>query len=406
MSGRLALRRGNSASIAPMVAVMLPVLIGSAALAVDAGNEYISTQQLQIASDAGATDAAMLLLSQPTASELQAAAQQGATDILTAGGFANTQQMTVAVTAATQTSVTVSVRAPATNFFSRVLGVGTPSVGVTSTASLQQGSACVLSLSGISSSLELAGSTAVDLIGCSARSNGGYVMNGGSSMSASAVYAGTTAAIDSAADIGSTPLITNAGSVADPFASDAPLQNAMLAVANVSGTEESANGGSSTLSLTPGNFSSWDFLNNSTVNLAPGTYYVNGDITVNGNATINGSGVTIISDGVVNFSGGNINLTAPAASSGAAFPGVLIADNSSSTQSVQGNSSSTLSGLVYTPNAAIYLAGSAQVGSTTACFEVIGFTVEVTGNSTLSSNCSAYGLINLPASNRMVVLTQ
>jgi hypothetical protein len=395
----------KSGAIAPLVAAMLPVSIGGAALAVDLGNQYISTQQLQTASDAGATDAGMLLLSQPTGSQLLAAAKQGVTDILTAGGFANTAQQTVSVSY-TQTSVTVTLSAPTRNYFSVALGALAPVRTVTSTASLQQGSSCVLSLSNSSSGFVLSGSTSVNLVACAARSNGGYVMNGGSAMSASAVYADGNISVDSSASTGTTPLVPDAGTVADPFASDAALQNAMLAVSSVSGPTPKGNGGNQTVNLQPGNYSGMVFLNNSTVNLAPGTYYVNGDIYVNGGATINGSGVTIITKGTVNFSGGNINLSAPTAESGAAFPGILIADGSSSTQSIQGNSSSTLAGLVYTPNATIYVAGTAAAGSTTACFEVVAFTVDFTGNSTLNSNCSAYGMISLPANPHMVVLTQ
>ena len=398
------LRHDRRGSIAPMIAVVLPVVIGGAALGIDVGNEYITTQQLQVASDAGATDAAMLLLSQPTVKQLLAAARQGATDVLTAGGFANTAASAISVSA-TETAVTVTLSAPTSNFFAAALGVGPSTSTVTSTASLNQGSACVLTLSNASSGFVLSGSTSVNLVACAARSNGGYVMDGGSSMSATAVYAGGSISVDSSATIGTTPLVPDAGTVADPFAADAPLQNAMLNVGSVSGPSEKGNGGTQTVSIEPGNYSGWDFLNNSTINLAPGTYYVNGDITVNGGATINGSGVTIISNGIVNFSGGNINLSALTSSSDAPFPGVLIADNSASTQSIQGNSTSTLTGLVYMPNAPVYLAGSASTGSTTSCFEVVAFTVEFTGNSTLNSNCSAYGMINLPASQRMVVLT-
>ncbi len=394
--------RDTSGAIAPLMAVMLPVVVGGAALGIDIGNQYISAQQLQVASDAGATDAAMLLLSQPTAKDLLAAANQGVSDTLSAGGFSNTAQRTLSVSA-TQTSVTVTLTAPAANFFASALGIGPSTATVTSTASLNQGSACVLSLSNSSSGFVVSGNTTVNLVSCAARSNGGFSAGGSSSMSASAIYAAGSISA-STSSTGTTPLVSDAGSVADPFASDASLQNAMLNVATASGPSESANG-QQTVSLTPGDYGSWSFQSQSTLNLAPGTYYVNGNISVNGGSTITGTGVTIITSGVVDFTGGNINLSAPTASSGAAFPGVLIAASSSSTQSMEGNTNSTLSGLVYAPNAAVYLAGTAATGSTSACFEVVAFTVDFTGNSTLDSNCSAYGMINLPASSHMVVLT-
>ncbi len=150
------------------MAVMLPVVVGGAALGIDIGNQYISAQQLQVASDAGATDAAMLLLSQPTAKDLLAAANQGVSDTLSAGGFANTAQRTLSVSA-TQTSVTVTLTAPAANFFASALGIGPSTATVTSTAALNQGSACVLSLSNSSSGFVVTGNTTVNLVACAAR---------------------------------------------------------------------------------------------------------------------------------------------------------------------------------------------------------------------------------------------
>jgi Flp pilus assembly protein TadG len=70
-------RRG---AIAPLVALTLPVLIGAMGLAVDVGFLYVEHQRLQIAADAAATGAALLLPGTPSTAQLQAAALQAATD--------------------------------------------------------------------------------------------------------------------------------------------------------------------------------------------------------------------------------------------------------------------------------------------------------------------------------------
>ena len=57
----LQISRDRRGAIAPLVALTLPALIGAMALAVDVGFLYVEHQRLQIAADAAATGAALLL---------------------------------------------------------------------------------------------------------------------------------------------------------------------------------------------------------------------------------------------------------------------------------------------------------------------------------------------------------
>jgi hypothetical protein len=162
------------------------------------------------------------------------------------------------------------------------------------------------------------------------------------------------------------------------------------------------------------------------VNLAPGTYWITGDLTLEpGQATLEcttctpgGAGVTIIltanpnggTVGTLNLHNGTLQLNAP---SSGTFAGLAIIQDSNGlpsdmvlpspdTVSGQGNPTETLNGLVYLPNATMDFYGTPSGGNT--CLVLVVNTLTFHGNPTLTSTgCASSGLTTLPTP---VVLTE
>jgi Flp pilus assembly protein TadG len=140
-----------------------------------------------------------------------------------------------------------------------------------------------------------------------------------------------------------------------------------------------------------------------TVTLSPGTYYIDrGSLQVNGGATLQGSGVTLVftSSNGHNYAGATINggatvnLTAPTSGT---FSGIAIYGDrgmpTGTKYSFNGGSGQGFGGAVYLPKGAIDYSGGGNVNTT--CTQVIGDTVNFSGNSTLAVNCSNYGTKNI-----------
>lgn len=152
------------------------------------------------------------------------------------------------------------------------------------------------------------------------------------------------------------------------------------------------------MTLSPGTWTEWDFHKN--VILKPGIYYVNGSISLGAQASLSGTGVTIVTSGALSMHGGAIMTLSAAlapvnandAITGGAIPGIVFAGNSTATSVFRGNTSPSLTGVVYYPNGKLDFGGTAQGGSR-GCLEIIAASVEMGGSSTMSSRCSDYGAL-------------
>jgi hypothetical protein len=125
--------------------------------------------------------------------------------------------------------------------------------------------------------------------------------------------------------------------------------------------------------------------------LTPGLYCIDGDLTIN--SELVGDGVTIyMKNGDIKINGNpEIRLKAPAidADASPAIPGVLIyaPDTNHSTITLNGNSTSNFTGVVYAPGADINMLGTGNLDAYDV--QVIGFNVEVGGTAdTYVSYCS------------------
>ena len=135
------------------------------------------------------------------------------------------------------------------------------------------------------------------------------------------------------------------------------------------------------------------------VTLNPGVYFVaSGSFGVNANANVTGSGVTIfLASGTSVSMNGNshVDLSAPTSGtySGILFFGDPAATSGSNT--FDGDSSSHLTGSLYFPHQSVAYQGN--YSGANGCTQVVADTVQWTGSSTISVNCSAAGMSAIPA---------
>jgi hypothetical protein len=147
--------------------------------------------------------------------------------------------------------------------------------------------------------------------------------------------------------------------------------------------------------------------------LGPATYVINsGDKTALGmttpGASLNCDGCTIIltnyanpaNTGDIDLSGGNLNISAPIAAI-SPYQGVAIyqdrraaPNDKDNANHVNGNSSSGVQGVLYTPARSLLFNGSGNVGDEGGCMQIVAMRVTFTGNSSLrmGSECDGAGM--------------
>ena len=253
---------------------------------------------------------------------------------------------------------------------------------------------CVFALDNAGAGVLAYGNASITLVGCSVRSNALISTVGNANMSASAFYAN---GFITGSETGGA-LHPNDGTIPDPYAGYSPVQTALNRLMSGYGPSFSDKP-QNTSSLSAGEWSSWDIKGN--VSMAPGLYYVHGNISVGDQGSLSGTGVTIVTSGSLTMLGG-ANLTLSAAtttdSQQGAIPGILFAGNSLAASSFNGNTSPSMTGVVYYPNGALDFGGTAKGGSS-GCLQVIASSVALKGTSGLASNCSSYGTLGFNSDN-------
>lgn len=138
-------------------------------------------------------------------------------------------------------------------------------------------------------------------------------------------------------------------------------------------------------------YTSLDTSQSSSVTFSPGyTYYIQGNFNTGGGSPITGSGIELYVGGTVNIANGvTAKLSAPTVNG---VPQTLfyVAGN---TVTVQGGSSSSISGLVYAPNANVTLNNGT---GTTLTMDFVAQTLSIAGGATLNSYAiPSLGTLNL-----------
>ena len=373
-------RRG---AIGVFTAAMLPVMLGMAALTVDAGLWTVSETRLQYAADAAAVNAGYLLTnasikSQSTSATLstfQSVALAGVQDA-TGMRLIGKLQTPVGVSVASDySSVTVTLTSQAAAYFAGAVGF-TPSVmTATAKAALPQTPPCVLALATAAPAINVDNMGSIKARNCgiysnSSASNSIYLDSGTISGATLGAHGGVQKSNSGSNTLSPATPATYGATLADPYAAKtAPTPGAC----NYNNKSYSTY---NTWNVSPGVYCGDTTFggNGSTINFAPGIYYiVGGKLTFN-NATIGQSaGVTFLivpsstSHNVdwTNYSNTSINFTSPATgpTAGIVFWQTCLSSGALITNTFAGGSTLALSGAMYAPCGALDISNNAQIAA-------------------------------------------
>lgn len=248
--------------------------------------------------------------------------------------------------------------------------------------------ACVLALDPkADSAVKIQGSTDVVMEGCVIAAN---------SKSSTAIYRGGAALLEALCvnTVGRTSGLGNISNVqldcAAPMENQYPSFDPLLGVVPPSYTGCQGLPGGKTKTLSPGTYCNKTISGD--VTLQPGTYILRGgQVKLGGNGKLVGSGVTIFLMEGAEFSvNGNeiLQLTPPTSGP---YAGITIFQEKTNTNTIaiNGTSGSFVSGFVYAPGAHVFYAGNSATSTLTACLRLVSKTIEMTGNSSMKSDCSA-----------------
>lgn len=384
-------RSGNYAII---VAILIPVLVGFAALAAEYGLWVYKRSEMLSAADAAAVSAATagsnvaLEANAVTASNGYENGVNGTTVTVNQPPLSGPQ-------AGNSKAVEVIVRQPQARLLTSLFGSQPIMIRARAVAVGGGGGGCVLALNASASgAVTMAGSTNVNLNGCSlhVNSTSSSAMTTGGTLSAQSVnvvggISGSTSGITTTQGIH-----TGVLSISDPYAS--------VAVPSFSGCTRTNYRPQSDATINPGVYCAGiDLTGGVTLTLNPGIYFIDrGDLFIRGGATIRGSGVTLIFTSSTGTRwaqariqpNANVDLTAPASGSTAGL--VMFGDRRMPAGirfDLNGGNGQKFGGAVYVPKAALTFTGSSVTG--TSCSQIIADTITFTGNSEVRLNCSGTG---------------
>ena len=383
----------NKGNIAVMASLTMPIIVGGAGLGVETGYWYYEQLHLQQAADA-AVYAAMLEHHEGNTDEMLSSATAAAVS----NGFSATDDdidmdwpSAAHPTDDRTADVTLTKEIP--RGFTALFGSDPMTVRVKATAKYDPSSnACLLALSkSAPNAVWIHGNATMNISGC--------VVSANSLSDTSINTQGSTSA--------SMPCITSAGGV-DINAStvmtdcEAPLTD-QLPVADPYKDIELPPPGAcknweNNAMHTPGTYCDTGIsMNGRNHTFAAGTYIFNGTaVTVNGGAgagmTCTGGCTFIFLNGASITMNGNpdINLQAPTTGP---YAGMLFMGDRTGAPSdhqFNGTATSSMTGTIYFPNDNVHYAGN--FSGFNGCTQVVASTIEWTGNTSLSVDCTAYGM--------------
>ncbi|MEO7177621.1 MAG: pilus assembly protein TadG-related protein [Allosphingosinicella sp.] len=388
--------RGNVLVIG---ALSMPLVIGAAGVAVDSINLTVARRQLQRTADSSALAGAYAIVQTQTVTtavnrdlalndDLPLATTK-IENAPTVGTYKNdTSAVRVVLTTARQT--------PFMAFFTKK----TPVLEAEATAAVVfTGKFCMVSLEdgNAAAGVTFTGSSTVDL-GCGVATNSRAttaIAAGGSSTVIASPIAAMGGVPSSTSYATGTRLLPYSAKQVDPYAGlPVPNISAMDCTASLKVQPNDA-----LTTRLPGCYRDIDIKGR--VNLAPGTYYVNGDtgaFSAGSQANISGTGVTIVltsktgtpaSIATLGINGGaQLNLSAP---TDGVYGGILMYQDPRATLgnsiSINGNSLTSYEGGFYFPRA--YMTFNGNTGMHTECLQLVARRLTFSGNSSVSNTCPA-----------------
>lgn len=403
-------RREEHGGALVTVGIALPALLGVTALSVDLGLWYKSRRDYQTATDAAAISTAWQRLKGK--SGLLAVAKADAAR----NGIVVTSPMVMEVNNPPKSgqyqgepeAIEVVLTVPEKTMLASIVYQGSVTNVVRAVGLIEiTGEACVLALnSTAASALKIWGNTTVEAKNCVLGSNsnasssinvgGSSVLTAESLWSAGGILTAGTTTLDR-------PPISEAWALEDPY------KNLTVGTMGSCLVSNPPNYNSST-TLSPGRYcGDMKFGAQANITLQPGTYYIDkGSLEVNAGAKIRCNctgteGVTFVltssgsaSDiGSVTINGGaDIQLNAPSGTNDP-YKGVLFYQDqnaSANTAKFNGGASMILNGAIYFKRSIIQYNGD-HAATAKSCTQIIGDTVEFTGNSKIINNgCKDAGI--------------
>ena len=380
-------------SFATFFALAAVPLLGFVGVSVDYSRALASKSAMQ-----GAADATALALAKQiseTSGTLQA--QPTFNSLFTRPDVQVTSVSSSVASSGNSDLVTVIAEGSISTTFLHILGYSAIPLQARSSASIATDSdGCVLALDATAdSAVSLGGSTNVNLNSCTVYSNSASTValsaSGTSTLNAEAIGAVGDVSISSSNVVTTDGIHTHLQGIRDPYAD--------VQMPPFSGCTDHNLNVKATMTIDPGVYCNGISVNaGGTLNLNPGVYIVDrGTFAVNGGGTVVGKGVTIVftsstgsnwADVTIN---GNASVTLTAPIGGATAGLVFFADRNAPKGiafKLNGGSSQILGGAVYVPTGAVSYSGGAA--SSASCTQIIGDTVNFTGNSSVAINCSGY----------------
>jgi Flp pilus assembly protein TadG len=440
-------KRGLSAVT---VAVSLPVLFGVAGLGIDTGLWYTIKRQNQSAADAAALSAAYEVIAgntdvttnlTPAASEAATRNNYGGTTPVVTYPYSD-----AVVTGGVKVTLSQTQNAWFSSWFPAFSAFTIANEAVAAVSNLPP--VCMIALGrnpppngtpNLNDAVNLAGNPTINAPTCTivsdSDSSSAFHLQGSATINAATLITPGEISHTGAAytiNLGY-PAQTGANLVPDPYASTLTHANFLTNGLSTASPCTSSTVGGITTYTNPGSYKPGCVIagrlsiKNSTVNLSPGTYWLTGALNLQSGSgavlqctacTNGGAGVTIVltappGGGTVGTmslaSNANLNLNAPAASScsNCPFAGMVLIQDSNGlpaadhlpnpdTVSAQANSTETLSGLVYFPQADVTFQGGPSATGP-QCLLLVTNTLSMQGNPGFAtSGCGSLGLNKLP----------
>lgn len=386
-AGLLANKKGN---VLVMAAAAMPLVVGSAGLAVDTIQLSLMKRHLQRAADSAALAGAYAKVqSKPVDPAVTKAL--GFNDAFPLVGTPDISQPATGTHANRSVRVEISARRslPFLSFFS-----AEPTITVDATAALvYTGKFCMVSLDESNGTgITFSGNSTVDL-GCGVISNttgsSAVVADGSAEVTASPVAA-VGGVPSSTAYVQPTLLLPYSLKQRDPFGDLSDPAPPTPCAGKIT---------DSTDTITPGGcYAGIDV--NSAKTLPAGTYYLTGDLTLNSNAHLIGEGVTLVfTKDPGNASAawpaitinGNAELDLTAPTSGT-YEGVLMHYDSrapNAGHTINGNSFSKFEGAFYFPSQNLTFNGNSEMD--TNCIQLVALRLTFSGNTFINNECPTDG---------------
>jgi Putative Flp pilus-assembly TadE/G-like len=407
----------ENGQIVALVALSIVVLMGFLSIAVDVGMLWTERRQMQTAADAAAIAAALALRDGDKVST----AGKNASSLNSFTDGVNNVSVTInnppasGPYAGNSTYVEAIVAQPQTTFFMRALGYNTVNLSTRAVSGAVSGPDCIYALDPSDSNAFVAsgGTDITSLCGLfvDSDSTSGLVVSGGSKVS----FAGGIGVVASSeTEAPGVAFTTGVAPVTDPLADVRAPTVGTCTPSTASGHGYSSTGGDT---ISQGTYCGGITVSGGkTLNLNAGTYILlGGGLQVNGSSNLIGSGVTFFNtvwmssdpegDKVGNsnqykpivFSGGSsTNLTAPSTGS---LQGILFfqdrnlpsADTGPSgpQNTISGGSGAILAGGLYFPTTPLAFSGGSSV--TPLSVILVGYTITISGGTTLSSKFASIG---------------